>query len=103
MGKQDSPDPVSIKASLDRVARRLGGPDAGALTDVFARWAELVGDQLGAHTKPLSLSRGVLVVAVSDPAWATQITYLEGDLLARFREALGEGVVDRVEVRQRRG
>jgi predicted nucleic acid-binding Zn ribbon protein len=103
MGKRDSPDPVPIKASLDRVARRLGGPDSGALTGVFARWADLVGDQLAAHSKPLSLSRGVLVVAVTDPAWATQFTYLEGDLLARFREALGEGVVDRVEVRQRRG
>ena len=53
-------------------------------------------------SRPLSLSRGVLVVAVSDPAWATQLTYLEGDLVARFRDALGEGVVQRVEVRQRR-
>jgi hypothetical protein len=42
------------------------------------------------------------VVAVTEPAWATQLTYLEGELLGRFREALGEGVVDRVEVRLRR-
>jgi len=103
MGKKDSPDPVPIRASLDRVARRLGGPDSDALTGVFARWAELVGDQVAANCRPLSLSRGVLVVAVSDPAWATQLSYLEGDLLARFRDSLGEGVVSRVEVRQRRG
>ena len=102
MGKKDSPDPTPLKASLDRVARRLGGPDSSALTGVFARWAEVVGDQVAAHCRPLSLSRGVLVVAVSDPAWATQLTYLEGDLVARFRDALGEGVVQRVEVRQRR-
>jgi predicted nucleic acid-binding Zn ribbon protein len=69
---------------------------------LFGRWAEIVGPQLAAHARPLSLSSGVLVVAVTESGWATQLTYLEGELLSRFREALGEGVVDRVEVRLRR-
>jgi predicted nucleic acid-binding Zn ribbon protein len=102
VGKQDSPDPRPIRASLDRVARSLGGPDAGSLSSLFGRWADVVGPQLAAHARPLSLTRGVLVVGVSDPAWATQLTYLESDLLARFREAFGDGVVERVEVRVRR-
>jgi predicted nucleic acid-binding Zn ribbon protein len=103
MGRQDSPDPRPIQASLDRVARSLGGPDAGSLSGVFGHWADIVGPQLAAHARPLSLARGVLVVAVTDPAWATQLTFLEADLVARFRDALGEGVVERVEVRLRRG
>lgn len=102
MGKQDPPEPQSIRASLDRVARSLGGPDAGSLSGLFGRWAEIVGPQLAAHARPVSLSSGVLVVAVTEPAWATQLTFLEGELLGRFREALGEGVVERVEVRLRR-
>jgi predicted nucleic acid-binding Zn ribbon protein len=102
MGKHDPPEPRSIKASLDQVARSIGGPDAGSLTDLFGRWAEIVGPQLAAHAKPLRLASGVLVVAVSEPGWATQLTYLESELLGRFREALGEGVVVRVEVRLRR-
>ena len=44
-------------------------------------------------------SSGVLVVGVTEPGWATQLVYLESELLGRFQEALGEGVVDRVEVR----
>ena len=102
MGKHDPPEPRSIKASLDRVARSLGGPDAGSLSDLFGHWADLVGPQLAAHARPLSLSRGVLVVGVTEPGWATQLTYLESELLGRFRDALGDGVVERVEVRLRR-
>jgi len=102
MGKHDPPEPRSIKASLDKVARGLGGPDATSLSGLFGRWAELVGPQLAAHARPLSLTSGVLVVAVTEPGWATQLTYLESELLGRFREALGDGVVDRVEVRLRR-
>ena len=102
MGKHDPPDPRSIKASLDQVARSIGGPDAGSLSGLFGRWADIVGPQLAAHARPLSLSSGVLVVAVTEPAWATQLTFLEAELLGRFREALGEGVVERVEVRLRR-
>jgi hypothetical protein len=102
MGKQDPPQPQSLKASLDRVARSLGGPDAGSLSGVFGRWADIVGPELAAHARPLSLSSGVLIVGVTEPAWATQLTYLQGEVVDRFREVLGEGVVQRVEVRVRR-
>ena len=102
MGKHDRPDPVPLKASLDRVARSLGGPDAERLGGLFAGWADIVGPQLAAHVRPLSLTAGVLLVGVTDPAWATQLRFLEGDLLSRLGEALGEGVVTRVDVRLRR-
>jgi predicted nucleic acid-binding Zn ribbon protein len=102
MGRHDPPDPVPLKASLDRVARSLGGPDAARLGGLFAGWADIVGPQLAAHARPLSLTAGVLLVAVTDPAWATQLRFLEADLLGRLEEALGEGVVTRVEVRLRR-
>ena len=103
MGKLDPEEPRSIKASLDKVARSLGGPDAGSLSGVFGHWADIVGPDLAAHARPLSLASGVLLVGVSEPAWATQLRYLESELVGRFREVLGDGVVDRVEVRVRRG
>jgi len=102
MGKLDPQEPRSIKASLDQVARSLGGPDAGSLSSVFGHWADVVGPDLAAHARPLSLASGVLVVGVNEPAWATQLRYLESELVGRFREVLGDGVVDRVEVRVRR-
>jgi len=94
-------DPRRIDASLDRVARGLGGPGAGALRSVFAHWADIVGPQVADHARPLSLVGGVLAVAADEPGWATQLTYLEADLLRRLEEALGAGVVTRIAVRQR--
>jgi len=51
--------------------------------------------------KPLKLDAGVLVVQVDDPAWATQMKFLESDLLRRLTEA-GAGPVERLEIRVHR-
>jgi len=97
----DERGPRRLGESLDRVTRTLGGANSDALTGLFGRWSDIVGPQLADHVRPLSLARAVLVVAVDEPGWATQIRYLEGDLLGRLGKALGEGVVERVEVRLR--
>ena len=59
------------------------------LTEVFARWEEVVGAEVAAHAEPRSLRDGVLVIAVDQPAWATQLRFLGADLLARVRDATG--------------
>jgi len=90
-----------VGESLDDVARSLGGPPARALATLFGQWADVVGPSIAAHSRPLSLTRGTLAIAVDEPGWATQLTYLEADLLRRLDEALGAGVVTRVAVRVR--
>ena len=97
----DPPDPRRVAESLDAVARSLGAPPATALATLFGGWTDIVGDAVAAHCRPLSLTRGTLALAVDEPGWATQITYLEADLLRRLDEALGRGVVARVTVRVR--
>ena len=97
----EPPDPRRLGESLDDVARSLGAPPATALSTLFGRWPDIVGDTVAAHCRPLSLTRGTLAVAVDQAGWATQITYLEADLLRRLDEALGSGVVTRVTVRVR--
>jgi hypothetical protein len=42
-----------------------------------------------------------LVVAVSDPAWATQLRFLEHDLIERLQVELGQDAIDTIEVRVR--
>ena len=101
MKSVDPPDPRRLGESLDAVARSIGGPPASALVTLFDGWADIVGPTVAAHSKPLSLTRGVLAVAVDEPGWATQMTYLEADLLRRLTEALGPGIVTRVTVRVR--
>lgn len=91
--------PRPVRESLDAFARRLGAPEAGPLAVVFAHWKDIVGEAVAAHARPLSLVRGVLIVAVDQPGWATQLRYLGPRLVERIGEAAGEGLVERLEVR----
>jgi len=77
--------------------------DASSLRNVFGYWADVVGEQIAAHARPVSLRDGTLVVAVDQPGWATQLRFLEADLVKRLSEVAGDGVVARVEVRVRPG
>jgi predicted nucleic acid-binding Zn ribbon protein len=94
-------EPRRVGESLDRVARKLGGPDAATLHTLIVRWSEIVGAQIADHARPTSLREGVLTVAVDDPAWRTQLVFLEQQMRTRVRDATGLEVV-RVEVRIRR-
>jgi predicted nucleic acid-binding Zn ribbon protein len=98
-GRGDKPDPRRVGDSLDAISRRWGAPKAGALAAVFDRWDEIVGAQVAAHTRPIRLSAGALVVAVDEPGWATQLRFLEADLLRRCNEVAGPGSVAKIDVR----
>jgi len=95
----DRRPPRPLDDSLGVVARHLGAPPPQALTRLFERWEGLVGPAMAAHTRPVSLVRGTLVVTVDQPGWAAQISWLEADLLRRFTEELGPGVVAALVVR----
>lgn len=94
-------EPSTLRTSLDRIVRHLGGPSADVATEVFGRWGELVGDAVAANSRPVALRGTILVIAVADPAWATQLRFLEGDLVARLQARLGAGAIESIEVRVR--
>jgi predicted nucleic acid-binding Zn ribbon protein len=90
-----------LGSSLDDVARAIGAPATEALSVVFARWEEVVGSAVAAHSRPVSLLRSTLVVSVDHPSWATQLRYLGATILARITETVGHEVASRLEVRVR--
>jgi predicted nucleic acid-binding Zn ribbon protein len=104
--------PVPISDSLESVVRSLRNEPAGApntgpaqsarqLGSVFGRWTEAVGEAVAAHVTPIKLDGARLVVEVDDPAWATQLRFLETELKARIHAVTGS-VIDAVEVRVKR-
>jgi predicted nucleic acid-binding Zn ribbon protein len=99
---EGGPDPRPVTESLDRLTRDLGGPDAAALAALFSNWPDIVGPSVAAHARPLSLRSGTLVIGVDQPAWRTQLTYLQAELLQRIDEVAGPGSVRAIEVRVRR-
>jgi predicted nucleic acid-binding Zn ribbon protein len=76
-----------------QMASRMGG--------VFGKWSEAVGEAVAAHVKPVKLDGTKLIVEVDDPAWATQLRFLEGPLKLRLLEVAG-ATIDTIEARVRR-
>ncbi len=94
-------DPAPIGEALDRVARGLGVSSAESLTRLFSGWEDIVGADVAAHSRPLALRSDTLVVAVDDPAWATQLRSLERLVLERLRAGLSDHEITRLVVRVR--
>lgn len=92
-------EPRRISEALDRVTRRLGGPPTDVLAAIFGHWQQLVGPDIAAHARPVSLRRGRLVLLVDHPAWAGQLRFMTGDLMARIAEATGSGEVQEIHIR----
>lgn len=97
---QDDPRPLS--ETVERLVRSMGAPSPDVTRSLFADWAEIVGPQLAEHARPHSLRERTLVIAVNDPAWATQLRFLEVDLLRQIATATGSDEVIAIEVRVRR-
>ena len=92
-GAESQADNQSVEQPATQMAKKMGG--------VFGRWAEAVGDAVAAHVKPLKLDGTKLVVEVDDPAWATQLRFLEATLKQRLGEVAGADI-ETIEARVRR-
>jgi predicted nucleic acid-binding Zn ribbon protein len=82
-----------LNEALSEVAADLNLDDPGDVAAVMAAWTDAVGETVAAHVRPRRLQDGVLLVEVDAPVWATQLRYLEGDVLRRLGRKVRPGVV----------
>jgi predicted nucleic acid-binding Zn ribbon protein len=94
-------EPGPLADSVDRLVRSLGAPSAKLTRSVFADWDVIMGEAIAPHARPHALRERTLVVAVADPAWATQIRFLEPELLEHIAAATGSDEITAIEVRVR--
>ena len=92
-------DPQQLGAAIEGLVDSAGWREPAAVGSLFGRWAEIVGGDLAAHTRPDSLADGELTVSADSTAWATQLRLLAGQLVRRLNAELGDGVVRQVRVR----
>lgn len=94
--------PVAPTAVADILAGIVGNrrwDDRLQGVSLFDLWPDVVGAELAQHVTPVRLAGGVLVVEVSSPPWATQVTYLAEELIERCNDALPHPMVTKIEVR----
>jgi predicted nucleic acid-binding Zn ribbon protein len=97
-------DPVPLRDSMDEVVRGLRGSSGSARTmgSLFSRWNDAVGEVVAGHARPVKLDGGRLLVEVDEPGWATQLRFLELDVIERLRAVAGLEV-SRFDIRVKHG
>jgi predicted nucleic acid-binding Zn ribbon protein len=94
----DDRDPKLLGGEVSRLVEERGWELDLRIRGVFARWPEIVGDQVADHCAPESLIDGKLVVRAASTAWATQLRLLLPTLVRRLNEELGDGTVTVIDV-----
>ena len=94
----DERDPQLLGGEIGRLVDQRGWGLDLRVRGVFARWTEVVGEEIGAHSAPETLTDGTLVVRTDSTAWATQLKLLAPNIVTRLNAELGAGTVVVVEV-----
>jgi predicted nucleic acid-binding Zn ribbon protein len=86
VSRRRAPRPAAnaLQAALQRAAPKT------PLAAVQAAWPSAVGEQLAAVAIPVSERAGTLTIECADTVWAQELDLMQGSLLERLREAVGE-------------
>ncbi len=75
-------EPRAIGDVLNRLVNDFG--DGGLLYLLHQHWEQAVGSTVAQHCKPQKIVDSQLIVHVDHPGWATEIQYLEQELLEKM-------------------
>jgi len=77
----------------------MGAPPIDDTTAIIDQWPGIVGPRLAERIEAVAIRGSELLVAVNDPAWASQVAWLEAQLLERIEGIVGPGKISSVRVR----
>src|SRR5262245_47392936 len=92
-------EPVGLDDALAAVSRELGLPQNDVHARLEARWVDVVGDDVASRARLVAVREGVATIVVDSPPWATQLRFLELELVARANAVVGEPAVRAITVR----
>lgn len=90
-----------LSDELDALLRRLGSESTTVVAGIFSNWGQLVGDTVAQHASPIKLELGRLLVEVDEPAWATQMHFLESEIIRKLSASTGN-TINGIDVRVKR-
>jgi len=90
-------DPVTMRAALTSFLRDFGFEAPLAQADLMSAWADIAGPETAAHSTPLHIDDGVLVIQCDSTAWATQLRSMKSMILATIEEKYRDAGVESVQ------
>ena len=94
-----SKEPVHLRSVLEQLLKDFGTPDITTVTSIIDQWEEIVGSDLATKISAVAINGSELIVRVDDPAWASQISWLEKQLLDKITRLVGEEKITSIRVR----
>jgi predicted nucleic acid-binding Zn ribbon protein len=92
-------EPRLVGEAIDRLLGHLGAPPARVVSALETVWPEAAGPGLASCSRPVELRDGTLVVACTEPAWASQLRWMEAELCQRLSARLDGVAVRAIRVR----
>jgi len=91
--------PVRVAEAVQQTLARLGLEEGVRQREIWRLWDSVVGSQIARHAQPHLVTRGRLVVHVTDSVWLHQLSMMRHRLLAALQEAQGGAGIREVVLR----
>jgi predicted nucleic acid-binding Zn ribbon protein len=88
--------PVRLGDALQSFLRDSGLEDRVEEAAILPEWAARVGPAIAGVTTPVSVSRGILLVAVGTSGWLMELRLMERDILRRLNEGRERGRIEHI-------
>jgi predicted nucleic acid-binding Zn ribbon protein len=87
--------PTGMKSLREAMGPMLGrvSQDVGSAAPLVPVWNAIVGEVVARHTRPLTLSQGVLIIGCDAPAWRDALEPERHATLRKVQAQLGEAQV----------
>lgn len=82
-----------LKDILPNTLKTIGLTKQYNTQSVIVHWQEIAGDEIASHAWPVSIQRGVLLLAVNNPVWSHHLMMLKPILMDKINTYLNEKLV----------
>jgi predicted nucleic acid-binding Zn ribbon protein len=79
--------PQLLNQSLEELIAQQGWHEKMRDSDLFIKWADVVGAEIADHVQPITFAQGVLTLSAESTAWATQIRLIQEQIRATLTKA----------------
>ena len=92
-------DPGSMADAFDELTSSMGWAPSLARAELNEHWADIVGDDVAAHTHPTGFHEGALEIQCDSSAWATQLRLMRKTLVEALEERFPDAGVSEIVVK----